>query len=61
MDEIVSFSCNIEANEVTNTITSLAKVSKLDIFNKTCFKNLAFFRNLWFSKFLPIKLKNLSK
>jgi hypothetical protein len=45
MDEITFFSCNIEANEVANTITSSAKVSKLNIFNKTCFKNLAFSQN----------------
>ena len=48
MDEISLFSCNIEANEVTNTITSSAFVGKLDIFNKTCLKNAAFSKNLSF-------------
>ena len=49
MDEILSFSCNIEANEVTNTITSSANVSKLDIFHKTCLKLFLFSQNPSFS------------
>ena len=45
MDEITFFSCNIEANEVANTITSSAKVSKLNNLNKMCFENLALSQN----------------
>ena len=44
MDEISYVSCNIEANEVANTSTLSAKVSKLDIFNEMCFKNLEYLR-----------------
>ena len=45
MDEILIFSSNIEANEVTDTITSSASIGKLNNFNKMCFKNLPFSQN----------------
>ena len=43
MDEILIFSSNIEANEVTDIITSSASIGKLNIFHKMSFKN--FFQN----------------